>query len=142
MSASAALQIALIAHLKADPAVSGHLGERIFDNAPVGASYPYLTLGPAQEIDDSADCVDGSECYQQLDIWTQEGGSQLSAKTICGAVRRSIRHSGLELADPYALVLVDVTNWSVIGDPDEKVAHGIVTVRALVDAHHTDESDG
>lgn len=133
MSASAALQVALIAYLRANPAVTGYLGQRIFDNAPVGEPHPYLTLGPAQEVDDSADCIDGSECYQQIDIWTQVGGSQLSAKEICGAVRKAIRESDMELADPYALVLIDVTSWSVIGDPDEKIAHGIVNVRALVE---------
>lgn len=133
MSASAAFQIALIAALKGDVDVSALLGARIYDNAAVKAPFPMLTLGPAQEVDDSAECVDGVECFQQIDVWTQDGGSQLSAKRICGAVRKVLHGADLELAEPYALVLIEVEDWSVVGDPDEKIAHGIVNVRALVE---------
>lgn len=133
MSASAALQVALIAALRGDPGVTAHLGQRIWDNAPVGAGFPYLTLGPSQELDDSAECIDGAECFQQIDIWTQEGGSQLSAKQICGAVKRALHGADLSLAEPFALSLIEVEDTRVVGDPDDKVAHGIVNVRALVE---------
>lgn len=133
MSASAALQIAVIAALKADSAVAGYLGQRIYDNSPVAEVFPYVTLGPSQELDDSAECIDGSEVFQQIDIWTQEGGSQLTAKRICGAVRKALHGADLALAEPYALLLVEVESTSVVGDPDEKIAHGIVNVRALVE---------
>lgn len=134
-SASSALQIALIDALMIDGSVTAYLGDRIYDNAPRGDGdwEPYLTLGPAQELDDSAECIDGSECFQQIDIWTKEGGSQLLAKDICGVVKKSLNGSDLVLSDPYALSLIEVENWNVIGDPDESVAHGIVNVRALVE---------
>ena len=134
MSASAALQIALIAALRADTGVTGYLGQKIWDNAPSDAVEPYITLGPAQELDDSADCIDGVECYQQIDIWTQEDGSQLTAKQICGAVRKALHGADLALADPYGLLLIEVEGSRVMGDPDDKIAHGIVNVRALVEA--------
>ena len=133
MSASAALQVALIAALRADADVSAFLGDRIWDNAPVGAEYPYLTLGPSQELDGSAECIDASECYQQIDIWTQEGGSQLTAKQICGAVKRRLHFEALDLAEPYALTVMTVDDLRVMGDPDDQIAHGIVSVRALVE---------
>lgn len=133
MSASAALQTAIVAALNADATVAGFLGARVYDNAPGSAAYPYSTLGPAQELDDSAECVDGVECFQQIDIWTNEGGSQLTAKLICGAVRNALHGADLTLAEPYALVLIEVESAQVIGDPDEQIAHGIVSVRALVE---------
>lgn len=133
MSAGAALQVSMIAALRADPSVAALLGQRVYDNSPVAEVFPYLTLGPAQELDDSAECIDGSEVFQQIDIWTQEGGSQLSAKLICGAVRDALNGADLVLADPYALLLIEVESMSVVGDPDEKIAHGIVNVRALVE---------
>lgn len=133
MSASAALQIALIAALRADAVVTGFLGTRIYDNAADEEAYPHLTLGPAQELDDSVECIDGAECFQQIDIWTQEGGSQLSAKQICGAVKQALHGADLSLAEPYALVLIEVEGWQVVGDPDEKIAHGMVNVRALIE---------
>lgn len=133
MSASAALQIAVVDALKADAGVAAFLGDRIYDNAPVTEYFPYLTLGPSQEIDDSAECVDGAECFQQIDVWTMEGGSQLTAKQICGAVKRALHGAEIELEDPFALVLIEIEDWRVTGDPDEKISHGIVNVRALVE---------
>lgn len=133
MSSSAALQIALITALRADAVVTGFLGARIYDNAADDEPYPHLTLGPAQELDDSVECIDGAECFQQIDIWTQEGGSQLSAKQICGAVKKALHGADLTLAEPHALVLIEVEDWRVVGDPDEKIAHGIVNVRALIE---------
>lgn len=134
MSASASLQVALIAALKADPGVISYLDQRIWDNAPSkDVTKPYLTLGPAQELDDSAECIDGVECLQQIDIWTDEDGSQLTAKRICGAVRKALHGIDLTLSDGADLVLIEVQSSRVTGDPDEKITHGIVTVRALVD---------
>lgn len=133
MSAAAELQKAIIAQLGATPAVAALLSTRIFDNAPDNAAYPHLTLGPAQEIDDSADCIDGQECIQQIDVWTEEGGSQLSAKVICGAVRKALHGADLTLGTGYGLVLIEVESTRYTGDPNEKIAHGIVTVRAIID---------
>ncbi|MCB5411315.1 DUF3168 domain-containing protein [Pseudogemmobacter faecipullorum] len=133
MSASAALQIALIDALRASAGVTASLGQRIWDNAPDEATYPYLTLGPAQELDDSAECIDGVECLQQLDIWTKEDGSQLTAKMICGAVKKALHGADLELNAPYALSAIVVESQRVVGDPDEKISHGIVSVRASIE---------
>nr|WP_319250502.1 DUF3168 domain-containing protein [uncultured Celeribacter sp.] len=132
-SASDALQDALIDVLMSSEIVASYLGERIFDNSPDDAEYPYLALGPAQEIDDSADCISGSECFQQIDIWTQDGGSQRSAKQICGAVKKALKVADLEVSGPYAVLLVEVGGWRVISDRDEQVTHGIINVRALVE---------
>lgn len=132
MSAGAALQVAIVDLLINDPAVALLLGNRIYDNAPADVSYPYLSFGPAQELEDEAECVDGVECFQQLDIWTQEGGSQLSVKQICGVVRKVLRAGPLTLAEPYALVLIE-GDIRVMGDPDDSIAHGILSLRALID---------
>lgn len=133
MSAAAELQKAVISQLAATAAVTAYLGQRIYDNAPQGAVFPFLSLGPGQELDDSADCIDGSECFLQLDIWTQEGGSQLSAKMICGAVRKALHGKDLALAAGFGLVSLEVQSIRFEPDPDEKIAHGIVTVRAIID---------
>lgn len=133
MSAAAELQKAIIARLLATGAVTAFLGQRIYDNAPQGAVFPFLSLGPGQELDDSADCIDGSECFLQLDIWTQEGGSQLSAKQICGAVRKALHGQDLALGDGFGLVSLEVQGVRFLPDPDEKIAHGAVTVRAIID---------
>lgn len=133
MSASAALQISLIAALKSDGPLAMATGGRIFDNGEVKGPLPMITLGPAQELDDSAECIDGFECFQQIDVWTHEGGAQLFAKQICGMVRRVLHRADLVLSEPYALSLIEVEGWQVLGDPDSKTTHGVVNVRALID---------
>lgn len=132
-SASAELQKAVISQLAATAAVTAYLGQRIYDNAPQGAVFPFLSLGPGQELDDSADCIDGSECFLQLDIWTKEEGSQLSAKAICGAVRKALHGQDLALGTGFGMVSLEVQSIRFEPDPDEKIAHGIVTVRAIID---------
>lgn len=135
MSASAALQTALITALRGNAGVVSYVGSRIWDNArrKSDPEYPYISLGPSQELDDSAECIDGAECFQQIDIWTREGGSQLGAKQISGVVKKALHGADLALAAPFTLVLIEVEGSRVVGDPDEKIAHGIVNVRALID---------
>lgn len=127
-----ALQDAIVAALLADPAVSGHVGVQVYDNAPAGVEEPYITLGPSQVLDDDADCISAEEHHQQIDIWTKESASKRGCKAICQAVKRALH--GAELAlDEGAMVLIEVTDWQAVDDPAEFIAHGIVNVRALVD---------
>lgn len=133
MSAAAELQKAIIARLLATGTVTAYLGQRIYDNPPQGGPFPFLSLGPAQELDDSADCIDGQEVIQQVDIWTQEGGSQLSAKEICGAVRKALHGADLALGMGWGLVLLEVESARYMTDPDEKIAHGVLSVRAIIE---------
>lgn len=135
MSASAALQGILISALRGSSAVAAFVGSRVWDNArrKSDPEYPYITLGPSQELDDGAECIDGAECFQQIDVWTDEDGSQITAKRICGAVKKALHGVDLPIPDPFSLVLIEVESSRVVGDPDEKIAHGIVNVRALVE---------
>lgn len=131
MSAEA-LQDALITALLADSSVSALAGTRVYDNAPSGASYPYITLGPYQEIPDDAECIEASEAYQQIDVWTQEAGSQRGCKALAHAVKKALHGADLALSEG-AVVLVEVESWSVQADPEEFVAHGIVNVKVLTE---------
>jgi len=133
MSADVALQDAVVAALLADADVAAFVGDRVYDNVPTGATYPYVSLGPSQAVSDDAECITGEENFLQLDIWTQEGGSKRGAKVICVAVKKALHNASLALAVPVALVLVEVEDMRVIGDPDEKVAHGIVSLKAITE---------
>jgi hypothetical protein len=128
-----ALQDAIVAALLADTGVADLVGERVYDSAPAGVSYPYITLGPSQAVRDDADCVSGAEHSVQIDAWTQDGGSKRSCKRICAAVESALHDVDLALDEPFALVLIEVENWEVSDDPEEFVAHGIINIRALVE---------
>jgi len=127
-----ALQDAIVAALLADAAVAGFVGERAYDNPPVKVPYPYISLGPSQVLDDDADCIAAEEHHQQIDVWTNEGASKRGCKSICQAVKKALHGAELEI-DEGAVVLIEVTDWQAMDDPEEFIAHGIVNVRALVD---------
>ncbi|PWE48479.1 DUF3168 domain-containing protein [Thioclava sp. NG1] len=133
MSADVALQDSVYDALIADAGVSALVGTRVYDNAPDGVVYPYITFGPSQAVTDDVECIDGEENYLQIDVWTQEGGSKRGAKVICAAVKQALHNAALVLSDPVALVLVEVEDMRVIGDPDEQVAHGIVSLKAVTE---------
>ncbi|OOY16721.1 DUF3168 domain-containing protein [Thioclava sp. DLFJ4-1] len=133
MSADVALQDAVYDALIANAGVSALVGARVFDNAPDGVAYPYITFGPSQAVTDDVECIDGEENYLQIDVWTQEGGSKRGAKVLCAAVKKALHNAALVLSDPVALVLVEVEDTRVIGDPNEKVAHGIVSLKAITE---------
>lgn len=133
MSAMAALQIALIAAMKSDGGLAVATRGRIFDNPEVKGALPMITLGPSQELDDSAECIVAVECFQQIDVWTLEGGAQLFAKQICGLMRRTLHGADLALAEPYALSLIEVESVRILPDPEGKITHGVVSIRALIE---------
>lgn len=126
------LQDAMILALRGNDRVSSLVDGRIYDNAPKGVKEPYITLGPFQEIDDSAECIDGAEAYQQIDVWTKEAGSQRGCKEVCRAVKKALHDQDMSIGEG-AVVLIEVTDWRVTPDPEKFIAHGIVNVRVLTE---------
>ena len=126
------LQDAIITALLGNAAVVALVGARIYDNAPDDTGYPRITLGPSQVVSDDADCIEAEEHFQQIDVWTQESASKRGCKEICQAVKKALHDVELPLAEG-ALVLIEVTDWQAVDDPNDMIAHGMVNVRALVD---------
>ena len=66
-----ALRKAIRASLSARPDLAG---VRIYDEAPRGASLPYITFGDAQWRDWSTSSDRGAELVVVLDVWTDDRG--------------------------------------------------------------------
>ncbi|AJY44665.1 DUF3168 domain-containing protein [Martelella endophytica] len=135
MSADVALQDSIYSALIADAAVSALVGARVYDNPPAAPVYPYISFGPSQNLSEFLSCLDAEENYQQIDVWTKEGGSKRGNKVICGAVKKVLHLQELTLADPFALVMIRVDDVRIMDDPDEQIAHGVVTVAAFTEDH-------
>jgi hypothetical protein len=133
MSLAAALQDLIFETLSTDATLIGLVGSKIYDNPAREAGYPRICFGPTQEVSDDADGFAGEEHSFQIDVWTQENGSQRGAKVICDAVKQALHLKELSLPDPYALTELRVQSKHVMDDPDEKVAHGVVSVVALLE---------
>ena len=132
MSISVAFQDFIIATLKADPAVSALVADRIYDEPPSTRTFPYISLGPTDFVTDDADCIDAREETIQIDCWTRANGRKWPCKQIVDAVVNALRDETGELAEG-ALVSLNIELSRVMDDPDGITAHGIVQVTGLID---------
>lgn len=115
-SPSLDLQAAIVSRLKADAAVTALIAGRVYDAVPQNAEFPYVSLGPVDELSDDADCVDGFDISLQVDCWSRAVGAP-EAKNLSNAVRLALK--GLTLP-PAANPLVYFRHRQTVisRDPD------------------------
>jgi len=135
MSASEALQLAVINALKGNAALSEITGGDISQNAHGGFASPYVTLGPSSFAPESADDLEGQEETLQIDCWSKQGGSLAETKRMVGLVTKALHGADLEIAEPYAVSEVSVVLAQSFLDSDKKTGHGVIQVTAYVEDH-------
>lgn len=123
--AQLALQKALVAALRG----STDAGASVFDDVPASNPFPRITLGPSQALPNLADCMDGTETFLQVDVWSQTAG-MVEVKRIAGQVRGVLQDAELAL-DGHVLQQLLVDSTSYLRDPDGKIKHAAMTFRAL-----------
>lgn len=128
---SAALQKAIESVLVADPLVASLVAGRVYDRVPREAATPYVSFGPSQTLEDDAECIEGFEVIQQLDVWSTEPGYR-QAKEVAGVVRKALHYADLAL-DGFAWVEITVRNIQYLRDPDGLTGHAVIDVRALLE---------
>jgi len=129
VDASLALQKAIIVALKANTALQGLVGTRIYDNVTPDAQLPYITFGPFDSIPEDADEYEGSDTTLQIDAWSDEVGS-VEIKKIGRAIREAIHNVDLDLDEDQRLVALTVEVVRYLREPDGITQHVAVTVRA------------
>ncbi len=85
------LQGAIIARLKAAPAVTALVGNRIGDIPQSTWEKPYISIGPSNYIAELIDCVDGGEIMMQVDCWS-DATVMSQVRQVADAVRRALRN--------------------------------------------------
>jgi hypothetical protein len=73
-----ALQTAIYQRLTADTTLAG-LVTGIYDQAPQGTVFPYVTLGDSTATDRSTNTTAGTEFDLKLHAWSREGGRKQAA---------------------------------------------------------------
>lgn len=128
----AALQKALIAHLRADAGIKALLGDpaRVWDEAPGGATYPHLTLARSESRPVEADGC-GIEHVLSLRCASRFDGVE-EAKAVGAAVRAAIHEAPLT-ADGVRVVAIRTTYADVFRSGDHKRTWGVVRVRAITE---------
>lgn len=113
------------------------VGQRVYDNVPssggqVTATFPYVSMGPRQLIEDDAECIEGYEVFVQLDVWSRQPGYK-EASDVAQAVRQALRGYELPLA-VNAIVTTEHRFTNYQADPDGITRRAIISFRALVEA--------
>jgi len=138
-SPSFELQIAIVERLKVDAHVAACVAGRVYDDVPseadriddTGAAWPYISMGPSDELSDDVDCIDGFEITFQIDCWSREVGFP-QVRALADAARRALTGSDLALTD-NALVLLRHRITRLMRDPDGKTSHAAMTFTAIVE---------
>lgn len=130
MTISVDLQDAVIAELLGNSAVAAIVGTRVYDKAPEGATFPYITLGPTDAIPSDADCIASETEVIQVDIWHRDQGRKWPCKATTNAVRDALHEA--ELATDAAMQCRVILR-RVIDDPDGITAHGVVQVEIITE---------
>lgn len=132
MSASAELQKAIYDALVADVAVGALIGDRIYDGAPSGRTFPCVTFGPSDSVPEYLECLDARTETVQIDVWSREQGRMRPCKEVMDAVRDALHLADLSLT-VNALVQIRVEGMRLFMDADGVTAHGVLTVQADVE---------
>ena len=101
------LQAAIVAAIKADPALNALIVGRVYDRVPTNSAtghvtslFPYVSLGPMQSVDASDDCHDGVEVFVDVSGWSRDVGSveakQIGAR-LCAVLDAALTVSGFEV---------------------------------------------
>jgi phytoene dehydrogenase-like protein len=131
---SLAMQKAIVARLKSHSGLSALISQRVYDRAPQDAVYPFVQVGYFQTVDDGAACVDGTEIFIELQVWSRSVG-QVEAKSIASQVRSALREWLPTLDDPFvAIGNIEHENTRFFGDGDGITTRSVVNFKALCES--------
>jgi len=130
--ASWALQRGIYQALAGSSDVTALLGgAHIYDHAPQGSSFPFITLGQSVVRDWSTGTEDGAEHDLTLHVWSRAGGKK-QVHEIIEAIRAALHDQTLALTDHHLINLRQEFSEARL-DPDADTFHGIVRDRAVTE---------
>lgn len=111
-------------------------GVRVYDKpptSPYGSGSTYISFGPSDENEEDAECIEGSIVTQQLDIWSKYTAGFRDSKRLAGEIKKLIHRKELPMTGA-TLSEIFVRSIRHFRDPDGLTSHGVVEVRALIEA--------
>ena len=131
-TAAAALRAAIHDALIADGALTSLLGgERVYDEPPRAAAFPYVTLGEARISDFSAGAERSEEHQLTLHAWSRQGGHR-EAHLIAGVLLQALDDAPLSLTE-HRLVNLRFATADVRREADGRTYHALVRFRAVTE---------
>lgn len=112
--------------------IGPEVGPRIYDNVPTNATFPYVTIGDGQVLPDKASCIDGTEHFPQIDVWSRAVGYP-EAKTIANNILAVLDDKPPPM-DGYVAVIFELESIQYLRDPDGLTRHVAMTFHARIQA--------
>lgn len=127
------LQKAIVALLKADTTLRGLIGNpvKVFEQVPSPAPFPYVVISDAQQLPDKAECIDGSEIFIDLHVWSR-ATSDSEREAIAFAIEDVLDEAAITMTNHRCLVF-ERDNIIFRRDGDTSTRHAILTFRALTE---------
>lgn len=129
------LQGAIVAKLKADTGLQALLGNpmRLYQDVPAPAAlvFPYVTIGEGQNVPDQVQCIDGSEIFVDVHVWSRSPGFA-ECKRIAAIIESALNDAILLLTDNRCIE-IERDGARYLRDQDLETKHGVVTFRALTE---------
>jgi hypothetical protein len=124
-----ALQAAIVAALRADGGLSSLVADRIWDRAPQGGAFPFVSLGPELSAPWEGSDLEGWEVEWQVDTWSRGDGA-VECRRVMAAVASVLHREPLSVSD-HRLVLGSLIAQRTMDDPDGETTHGVQRFRFL-----------
>lgn len=131
MSAERALAAALRDAALLDASVAALVSERIYDEPPPDAVFPYVTLGRVETRSAEASASAALEHAVTLHVWSRYGG-RAEALSIIAALRTALHNAALTL-DGFKLVLLLAQFADVFRSGDGRTTHGVLRLKAITE---------
>lgn len=131
MSAERALAAALRDAALLDASVAALVSQRIYDEPPPDAVFPYVTLGRVETRSAEASASAALEHAVTLHVWSRYGG-RAEALSIIAALRAALHNAALTL-DGFKLVLLLAQFADVFRSGDGRTTHGVLRLKAITE---------
>lgn len=129
MSASGALQAAIVARLEA-----ASVSATIYDGTPASKVYPRIEFGDSAVLEDNAECVTAREETLRLNVYARDNSQMAPCKALVDEVWAALDEVVLDLADPYAAASeCRVRVIRVARQQDGITVEGVLLVSAMVE---------
>jgi hypothetical protein len=126
------LQGAVVAVISADTDVKSLIGSPPRINPAQFTTWPgsYIMIGEGHSVPDLAECIDGSEVYLDIHIWSRKDTSFADAKKIAATIWAALRAASITLTENRLLTLLP-EGQQYLRDPDGQTLHVVLTLKAL-----------
>jgi hypothetical protein len=121
----------LITQKKIYEALNGVISCPVYDNAPQGSGFPYVTIGEANLTDNDTDSTQNVYISYVIHVWSRSDGRK-EIKTIMGEIYSALHltkfsESGYSFTENYFL-----SSDSFV-DSDGKTRHGVQTFKLTME---------